>query len=126
MPVIRIAALPQPALADVQPLLARLCLALAEIDRAEPRHWWAVWQTIAPGSYTEGGVSAPATQPSASHPPLVDIQAFTGRQTAVIERLLDATAAILADGLGIEPGNVFVTWTELEPGRVFTGGEIRR
>ena len=51
---------------------------------------------------------------------------FVGRDPVLIEKLLEAAAQVLAAGLGLEPGNVFVTWTELQPGRVFTGGAVRR
>lgn len=126
MPVVRISALPQQPALDVTAVLERLCLRLAEIDGADPRHWWATWQPIQPGAYLEGSVAATSTQPGASHPPLAEIQAFAGRDPAVVEQLLEAAAAVLAEALGMEPGNVFVTWTELQPGRVFTGGAIRR
>jgi len=126
MPVVRVSALPQQATTDVTGLLERLCLRLAEIDEVEPRHWWAIWQPIAPGDYVEGSVAATSSQPRISHPPLVEIQAFTGRDPARVDALLEAAAQILADGLQMEPGNVFITWTELQPGRVLTGGAIRR
>ena len=126
MPVVRIMALAQPPNVDLTGLLQKLCTRLADIDRTEARHWWATWQTIEPGAYVEGSQPAPSTQPQGSHPPLVDIQAFTGRTPDAIEQLLVAVAEVLCEGLGMEPGNVFATWTELQPGRVFTGGGIRR
>lgn len=126
MPVVRIMALPQPPTFNLDRLMQQLCTRLADIDRTEPRHWWATWQTIEPGAYVEGSAPAPRTQPPGSHPPLVTIEAFTGRSPDVVEQLLAALAQVLCDGLGMEPGNVFATWTELQPGRVFTGGDIRR
>jgi phenylpyruvate tautomerase PptA (4-oxalocrotonate tautomerase family) len=126
MPVVRISALPQQPAAEITALLQRLCVRLAEIDDVEARHWWATWQPIEPGAYVEGEVAATSTQPRISHPPLVEIQAFTGRDPRRVEQLLEAAAAVLAEGLRMEAGNVFVTWTELQPGRVLTGGEIRR
>ena len=126
MPIIRISALPQQPAAEVTNLLQRLCVCLAEIDEVDARHWWATWQPIQPGAYVEGAVAATSAQPRISHPPLVEIQAFTGRDPTRVEQLLEAAAAILAEGLRMEAGNVFVTWTELQPGRVFTGGAIRR
>lgn len=126
MPVVRINAVAQDPAADVPALLSRLCTRLAEIDGVEARHWWATWQPIEPDAYVEGDVGPGARQPRSTHPPLVDIAAFAGRDPVVIERLLGAAAALIAEGLALEPGNVFVTWTELQPGRVFTGGAIRR
>ena len=126
MPVVRISGLPQAAVVDQGSVLARLCLRLAEVDDVEARHWWATWQPIAPDAYVEGDVPAPAVQPGASHPPIVEILAFAGRDAKLVERLLTLTSEILGNGLGMEPGNVFVTWTELQPGRVSTGGVVRR
>lgn len=96
---------------------------------------WTAWRPvtggrpgspIAPDAYVEGDVQAPPVQPGASHSPIVEILAFAGRDAALIERLLTATSQILGDGLGMESGNVFAFWTELRPGRVSTGGVVRR
>ena len=118
---------PAPQAPGVDPgsVLKRLCLRLAEVDGVEARLWWATWQPIAPEAYLEGDVQAPAVQPGASYPPIVEILAFASRDPALVERLLTVTSEILADGLRMEPGNVFVTWTELQPGRVSTGGVVR-
>jgi phenylpyruvate tautomerase PptA (4-oxalocrotonate tautomerase family) len=35
-------------------------------------------------------------------------------------------ADVLARKLGLEPGNVFVTYEEPQPGRLYTGGQIVR
>jgi phenylpyruvate tautomerase PptA (4-oxalocrotonate tautomerase family) len=125
MPVVRISGLPQATDAHRGSVLKRLCLRLAEVDGVEAHHWWATWQPIAPDAYLEGDVPAPTVQPGASHPPIVEILAFAGREPALVERLLTVTSEILGDGLGMEPGNVFVIWTELKPGRVSTGGLVR-
>ena len=125
MPVVRVSGLPQGLGIDPGPILKRLCLRLAEVDGVEARHWWATWQPIAPDAYVEGDVAAPAVQPGASHPPIVEILAFAGRDAALVERLLTATSEILGEGLGMESGNVFAIWTELQPGRVATGGVVR-
>ena len=126
MPVVRVSGLPQEPGVDPGSVLKRLCLQLAEEDGVEARHWWATWQSIAPDLYVEGSVHAPDVQPGASHPPIVEILAFAGRDAALVERLLTTASRILGEGLGLEAGNVFVTWTELQPGRVSTGGGVRR
>ncbi|MDP9468684.1 MAG: tautomerase family protein [Chloroflexota bacterium] len=125
MPVVRISGLPQAPGVDPGSVLGRLCLRLAEVDGVDARHWWATWQPISPDAYVEGDVPAPNVQPRASHPPIVEILAFAGRDPALVERLLMVTSEILADGLGMAPGNVFAVWTELQPGRVSTGGVVR-
>ncbi len=126
MPVVRVCGLPQAPGVDPGSVLKQLCLRLAELDGVEARHWWATWQPIDPDAYVEGDVGAPAVQPGASHPPIVEILAFTGRNAMLIAQLLTATSEILAAGLDLEPGNVFVAWTELQPGRVSSGGAVRR
>jgi hypothetical protein len=126
MPVVRVSGLPQRPGVDLGPILKRLCLGLAEVDGVEARHWWATWQPITPDLYVEGNVQAPEVQPGASHPPIVEILAFSGRDAALVERLLATTSEILGEGLGLEAGNVFAIWTELQTGRVSTGGVVRR
>lgn len=126
MPVVVIAGLsPSPDVA-LSTVLSRLCTRLAEVEGVEPRHWWATWQPIEAGGYVEGDVPGPATQPKATHGPIVEIRAFTGRSPELIEALITSAADTMVRELRLEPGNVFVTWTELQPGRVATGGEIRR
>ncbi len=126
MPVVLITGVAQPPALAMPSVLARVCARLAEVDGAEPRHWWATWQPLPAGAYVEGNAPSPAAQPSATHGPIVEIRAFTGRSSDLIEALIAAAAETLARELHLEPGNVFVTWTELQPGRVSTGGQIRR
>jgi phenylpyruvate tautomerase PptA (4-oxalocrotonate tautomerase family) len=126
MPVIVISAVAQKPDVDISKVLARVCERLAEVEGTEPRHWWATWQPLAAGAYVEGGEPSSAVQPPATHGPIVEIRAFTGRSSELIESLIAAAADTLALELDLEPGNVFVTWTELQPGRVSTGGQIRR
>jgi phenylpyruvate tautomerase PptA (4-oxalocrotonate tautomerase family) len=106
-------------------VLRRSSVRLAELE--EPSH--AIGGR--PGSrssraLTEGDVAADTVQPPDSHAPIVEILAFTGRSPEVIEALIAAVADTLVTELHLAPGNVFITWTELQAGRVFTGGEIRR
>ena len=126
MPVVRVSGLPQAPEVDLGVVLKRLCLRLAELDGVDASRWWATWQPIAPEAYFEGDAQAPPTQPRDTHPPLVEILAFVGRDPMLVERLLTATCEVLADGLGTDPGNVLATWTDLLPGRVSTGGSVRR
>ncbi len=126
MPVVVISGLPQAPGVTLSTVLSRLCTRLAEVEGGEPRHWWAVWQPLEAGAYVEGAVPGPAIQPATTHGPIVEIRAFTGRSPEVIETLITIAAETLVQDLRLAPGNVFVTWTELQPGRVSTGGEIRR
>jgi phenylpyruvate tautomerase PptA (4-oxalocrotonate tautomerase family) len=97
--------------------------ALAEVLSEEPTGTWATWQEIAPGRYAEGG-DAPAFQPAATHPPLVELLAFEGRPPELVERMLETVAEVLVRELELEPGNVFVRYVEATSGRLYTGGSV--
>jgi len=96
---------------------------LAGLLGEEPRGTWATWETIEQGWYSEGGV-APAAQPTGTHPPLVTLVASEGRPPELVTRMLTCVADTLARELGLEPGNVFVAFEEVRPGRLYTGGRV--
>jgi phenylpyruvate tautomerase PptA (4-oxalocrotonate tautomerase family) len=123
MPVIEVSALPQREGIDVRAASAALTKAVAALLGEEPRGTWVVWRTIEPGRYVEGG-DAPAVQPPATHPPLVQVVASEGRSPELVERILVAVAETLARELRLEPGNVFVRWVEATAGRVYSGGRV--
>lgn len=54
----------------------------------------------------------------------MDILAFEGRSPEIIERVIVVAAEVLASGLQLERGNVFVNYREALSGRVYTGGEV--
>ncbi len=83
------------------------------------------WQTLAAGCYSEGG-DAPATQPHATHPPIVRILAFEGRPPDLVERVLTDVADAVVRELGLAAGNAFVHWETLQAGMVYTGGRVVR
>jgi phenylpyruvate tautomerase PptA (4-oxalocrotonate tautomerase family) len=123
MPVVRIRALPQPPGIDVAAVLAAVTRELAAVLEEEPRGTWATWDELAPGRYSEGG-DAPGRQPRDTHPPLVSLVAFEGRSDELVERMLTCVAYTLARALGLEAGNVFVTYEEARAGRIYTGGTV--
>lgn len=114
MPVVRIRALSQP---HVEPGAAAVAVAttLAAELGEEPRGTWVTWETV--DAYAEGGV-APAVQPRDTHPPVAEILAGA-RPPDVVERMLRAVGDTLVRELGLEPGNVFVTFTEVDPARLY-------
>jgi len=124
MPVVKIQALPQPLDIDVPAVIAELSIRVANAMNCPPRQVWTIWQTIEPRHYAEGVVRA-AEQPHSTHPPLAEIVAYPGRSPEVIRAAIEAVARTLNEQLNLEPGNTFVTYTELTPGRVFTGGAVR-
>jgi phenylpyruvate tautomerase PptA (4-oxalocrotonate tautomerase family) len=125
MPLVEISALPQPLGVDVRAVLDRVSLATASAMQCDPDAVWVTWRTIEPGHYRVSG-QAPDQQPAGSHDPIARITAYHGRSDETIAGALEAVARTLAGSLGIAPGNIFVIYDEIAPGRVFTGGSIRR
>lgn len=125
MPVVRISALPQRGGHPPERALAAVTYALAELLGEDPSGTWATWHQIPAGRYVEGG-DAPAFQPAATHPPLVELVAFEGRPPELVARMLETVADVLARELELEPGNVFVRFIEPTAGRLYMGGEVIR
>ena len=125
MPVVRIQALPQPDSVDVPATLTAVTRDLAALLDEHPSDSWATWETIRPGRYAEGS-DTPELQPRDTHPPLVAVTAFEGREPELVERILATVAETLARELGLGQGNVFVTYEEAQSGRVYSGGRILR
>jgi phenylpyruvate tautomerase PptA (4-oxalocrotonate tautomerase family) len=114
VPVVRIRALPQQA-AHPREVAAAVATALAaELDE-DLRGTWATWETV--DVYAEGDVT-PAEQPRETHPPIVTVTAC-GRAPEVVARMLRCVGDTLVRELGLEPGNVFVAYDEVEPGRLY-------
>jgi len=125
MPVIRIQALPQSPDIDVGEIMGRIGAKVAAIVERPPHAVWTLWETIEPGRFVEGDVPA-HRQPKTSHPPVATVTLLEGRSQDKIERVLTTIAEELTQGLGLEPGNAFVSYIEVAKGQVFTGGSIRR
>lgn len=125
MPVVRIRALPQPDSVDIPSALAAVTRDLATLLDEHPSGSWATWETIRPGRYAEGS-ETPELQPRDTHPPLVIVTAFEGREPELVERMLKTVAETLVREFGLGEGNVFVTYEEARSGRVYSGGRILR
>ena len=121
MPIVQIEALPQAPGVDVAQALRTLCGQVAELLGEEPSGTWATWRTVE--HYVEGS-DGPATQPVSTHPPIVRVIAYEGRDRGRVAELLVRTAEVLAHELRLEDGNVFVLYDEAQPGRLYTGGEV--
>jgi phenylpyruvate tautomerase PptA (4-oxalocrotonate tautomerase family) len=114
VPVVQIRALPQPH-ADVRVTAIAVANALAAELGEDPRGTWVTWETV--DAYAEGG-AAPAVQPTDTHPPLATILAGA-RPPDVVALMLRAVGDTLVRELRLEPGNVFVTLEEVDPGRLY-------
>jgi hypothetical protein len=123
MPIVEVTALRQPVGVDIDVVARALVHAVSQELGEEPSGTWVTWQTLPPGGYREGGDdAAPSEQPPATHPPIVRVNAFEGREPDLIARILSAVAGTIVRELGLEPGNAFVVWQELGAGRLHTGG----
>jgi hypothetical protein len=123
VPVVRIRALPQPDSVDIGAVLTAVTRDLAALLEEHPSGSWATWETIRPGRYAEGSETQ-ELQPRGTHPPLVSVVAFEGREPELVERVLATVAETLVRELGLGEGNVFATYEEAASGRVYSGGRI--
>lgn len=114
MPVVSIRALPQPS-ADLRAVAAAVATALAAELGEDPRGTWVTWQTVE--AYAEGG-EAPAEQARETHPPLATVLARR-RPPETVARMLRCVGDTLVRELRLEPGNVFVTFEEADPARLY-------
>ena len=121
MPIVQVEALPQAPGVEVEQALARLCGEVAALLGEEPSGTWATWRTL--DHYVEGG-DGPSVQPTSTHPPIVRLIAYHGREPDVVNELLRCAAGVLARELRLEEGNVFVVYEDAQPGRLYTGGEV--
>ena len=73
------------------------------------------WETV--DAYAEGAV-LPSEQPRDTHPPLAIVSAKR-RPPEVIDAMLRRVGDTLVQELGLDPGNVFVTYEEIHPDRLY-------
>jgi hypothetical protein len=86
MPIFEIRALPQKPGVDPQSAMKNLCREIAALMRIPEHQVWATWEPIIPGNYVEGGKSA-EVQPDSTHPSLINLVAFEGRDASLINNL---------------------------------------
>src|SRR4249919_87422 len=108
MPVVRIRALPQRGV-EVRVVAQAVATALAAEIGHDPRGSWVTWETV--DVYAEGSVT-PNEQPRDTHPPLAIVSAKR-RSPEVIGAMLRCVGDTLVQELGLQPGNVFVTYEEI-------------
>jgi len=124
MPVIEVNALPQKDPSKIKPALMKTAVALAKTTGCKPQQVWATWNEIQPGHYVEGENEV-KIQPNGTHPPLVKLTCFEGKNAEKIEEILQLVATTLSESLGI-PGNIFIIYHEAQSGRVIAGNDIIR
>ena len=125
MPLLKLYTLPLPAELAPATVLAALAATVAPILGVRPTQVISLHIELQRGSYCLGEDACDWHGPDVQ-PPVLDIAAFVGRSESQIEQALQAAAATLSAQLSLEAGNAFVTYTELQSGRVFTGGSVRQ
>lgn len=118
MPLIRVTSLPTQQHLDVSATLSRACQAVAKVLELPTNQVWATWVALEPDCYVQGDVAA-GVQPSASHPPLVELMTRASHGEEKLASACKAAAEVIAEGFELEPGNVFAYYTELSPERTF-------
>lgn len=124
MPVLHVRALPQRDPSLIKPALKKTCLAIADIYGCPPDQVWATWEEIRPGWYIEGTASA-ALQPALSHPALAQLICFEGKTAVEIEEILLVASTTLSAAMNFGD-NIFMTYHEVQSGRVVAGNGILR
>src|SRR5262245_22547264 len=104
MPLIEIVALPQPASVDIDSVLRRLTISVAEALPARPEGVWITWRTL--DAYAVGS-QVSRQQPPNSHDPIVHI--YHQRPAGAVERMCEVIKAVLCQELALPEGNVFIT-----------------
>jgi hypothetical protein len=84
---------------------------------------WSYWQFIERHMYAVGDSTAAVIEPS-THSPIIEITGFEGKSKEQIETMLNVTADVISNGLGIERSNIFITFSEVKSGCIFDGGQI--
>jgi hypothetical protein len=96
------------------PDLAPIGRALADAIGAPPDTVWVYWV----------GAGAIAVGDRAEHVPHVLVHAREGRDDGTVAAGLTAVANAVAAALQVPVEDVFAVWTDVAPGRVFTGGAV--
>jgi phenylpyruvate tautomerase PptA (4-oxalocrotonate tautomerase family) len=124
MPLIEITALPPRSGADASRALKNAAWELSKVLGVPLEKVRAVWVSLAPGHYAEGG-SVPDASQSDSHPPIVRIGCFEGRSPEVIEKAIKIVVDSVCRDLKLAPGNAFVYYDEFSKGRLFASGAMK-
>lgn len=123
MPVISIKSLPFKNEVNIPEILIKLNNETAQAIGYQPHHIWSFWEFIEAHNYAVGDKTSGFTTEN-THSPIVNVISFEGKSKDHIEKMLKTIAAVLAEELKIEIGNIFITYTEASSGRVFDGGNI--
>jgi hypothetical protein len=120
MPMITVNTLPLDAGVDKGSILKKLVSALAAAIDAPEEKIFAGWNTY--DSFVDS-MDAKTNFSSSSHPPIVKIDLFEGREETKKDKALNAITATIKTELDFA-GNPFVYMTDIMSGHINTGGKI--
>jgi phenylpyruvate tautomerase PptA (4-oxalocrotonate tautomerase family) len=106
MPLIEIHALPQPSHIDPSAVLAAVNRAVGDALGRPSEVAWSTWSNLEPGHYLVGETATDA-QPASTHSPIVHV--YAERSPDVMAQIIEVIASTLAECLGVDADNVFVT-----------------
>ena len=104
MPLIEVVALPQRVTVDIEQILSKLTVAVADVLPAKPEGVWATWTTVT--AYAVGPNVA-KHQPTQTHDPVVHV--YHHRSADAVERMCKAIEEVLCRELTLPTGHVFIT-----------------
>ena len=119
MPVVTIHALRPP---EAERIDMSLSAAVDAVSTALGTSSQSVWAHFVPSEAMHTGQRP---RGYSGHCPVVEICALAGRPDDAIAAALEATANSVAAALDLPPEDVWVRYTELTPGRVWSGGGLR-
>ncbi|MBI4242518.1 MAG: hypothetical protein HY606_00360 [Planctomycetes bacterium] len=123
MPIIQIQSLPQKPSIIRDNAIRKLCTEVSKQCGIPEKNVWATWEIMEPRNYTEGDQLADE-QPEQTHPPIVNVIVFEGATQEKIEKMLKSIADTLCKELKLAEGNVFIRYTQVKSGMIYSGGEI--
>lgn len=122
MPTIRIQAI-APESCDIGQLLTRCTATAADALGIPQNYCWAIFQSVASGTYAEGDCVWAATD-AGKAAPLISITALEGRTAELKAAVLQATAGVVAESLAVPIEQVFAEYRDIPKGHAFSGGSV--
>jgi hypothetical protein len=123
MPFIHIKSLPLSSPGDITEVLRGITRDFAEKTGIGLMHLHATWEFYPPGHYAKGD-TAPAQQPEARHPIIVDLLTPDFNDAETIRLMLKTIAESIATRLPFPIDNIFINHRRAHSGMVFDDGKI--
>lgn len=123
MPFIHIKSLPLKDPADIAKVLRAINRNFAEKTGIDPMHLHATWEFYQPGHHAKGD-TAPAQQPEARHPIIVDLLTPDFNDAETIRLMLKTLAESISARFPFPIDNIFINHRQAYSGMVFDDGKI--